>query len=106
MKAESFNVLLGNLDTELDGRFVIVRSMESKLGNFISDIVLSSMNADCTIINSGTLRSDCIFPAGEFKVGDLNRIIMFPDQMVLLKCKGNSKVGVKFNKIDFKIIFN
>jgi 5'-nucleotidase len=65
-----------------------VRAEESKLGNFICDIVKTSIGADCTIINSGTLRSDCIFPPGEFKVGDLNRILMFPDPIVLLSCTG------------------
>ncbi len=46
------------------------------------------MNADCTIINSGTLRSNCIFLPGEFTCGDLNKIIMYPDPIVLLSCSG------------------
>lgn len=88
LKKENFNKVLGSIDTELDGRFLTVRSEESKLGNFISDIVKASVNADCTIINSGTLRSDCVFPPGEFTLGDLNKIIMFPDPIVLLSCTG------------------
>ena len=46
------------------------------------------MNADCSIINSGTLRSDCIFPAGPFTVRDLKKIIPFPDPIVVLKVSG------------------
>lgn len=88
LNVESFNRVLGNIDTELDGRFATVRSKESKLGNFISDIVRSNIKADCTIINSGTLRSDFIFSSGEFTFKDLNKIIVFPDPIVLLQCNG------------------
>ena len=49
-----------------------------------------SVNADCVIINSGTLRSDCITPAGQFTVGDLKKIIPFPDQIILLLCDGKT----------------
>ena len=90
---ESFSVVLGNIDTELDGRVSTLRSKESKLGNFISDIVKTNINADCTIINSGTLRSNCIFEPGEFTRGDLNKIIMYPDSIVLLSCSGKKIVN-------------
>ena len=101
LNVESFNRILGNIDTELDGRFSTVRSKESKLGNFISDIVRSNINADCTIINSGTLRSDCIFSSGEFTFKDLNKIIVFPDPIVLLQCNGELRI-ILFSLFYFK----
>ncbi|CAF0987732.1 unnamed protein product [Brachionus calyciflorus] len=82
--------VLGNINSDLDGRFSIIRSCESNLGNFVCDIVLQSVSADCTIINSGTFRSDTITPAGLFTVGDLKKIIPFPDPIVLIECDGRT----------------
>jgi 5'-nucleotidase len=64
--------------------------MESNIGSYICDLIMLAVNADCVIINSGTLRSDCITPAGEFTVGDLKKIIPFPDQIILLLCDGKT----------------
>ena len=84
------NEALGEIFADLDGRFLTVRLLESNIGNFICDLILLSMGCDCVIINSGTIRSDCITPAGEFTVGDLKKIIPFPDLMVVLICDGFS----------------
>ena len=80
--------MIGHIDVDLDGRFSVVRSSESNLGNFICDITLNSLNADCVIMNSGTLRSDCLTPKGDFTIGDLKKIIPYADTLVLLKCSG------------------
>lgn len=32
--------VLGNINSDLDGRFTVVRSSESNLGNFVCDIIL------------------------------------------------------------------
>lgn len=64
--------------------------MESNIGSYICDLIMLSVNSDCVIINSGTLRSDCITPAGEFTVGDLKKIIPYPDQVTLLLCDGKT----------------
>ena len=85
---KGLDVVLGNMNADLDGRFVTVRSMESNIGSYICDLIMLSVAADCVIINSGTLRSDCITPAGEFTVGDLKKIIPYPDQIVVLLCNG------------------
>lgn len=37
-------------------------------GNFVTDIILNVTEVDCVILNSGTLRSDCIHPPGTFKM--------------------------------------
>ena len=38
------------------------------IGNFITDIIQNVTEVDCVILNSGTLRSDCILPPGKFKM--------------------------------------
>ena len=81
--------VIGRINVDLDGRFHVVRTMESNLGNFIGDIILEGINADCAIINSGTLRSDSITYAGDFTVGHLKKIIPYADSVVLLNCDGS-----------------
>ena len=55
---------LGEFECDLEGRFSVIRTQECNLGNFICDIMVAATNADLAILNSGTLRSDCIHPAG------------------------------------------
>ena len=51
---------LVHLKCELDTRFSTVRLTESNFGNFCADLVRVKLNADCTILNGGALRTDCI----------------------------------------------
>ena len=57
--------VIGETATDLDGRFATVRSRESNLGNWVADIWRAGARADIALLNSGTLRSDCIHPAGQ-----------------------------------------
>jgi hypothetical protein len=65
-----------------------IRTQECNLGNFITDIMLESVPADCALINSGTLRSDAIHPRGEFKVRDLKKILPYLDESVCIEVTG------------------
>lgn len=56
--------VIGETATELDGRFSTVRLHESNLGNWVADIWRAAARADIVLLNSGTLRSDCIHPSG------------------------------------------
>ncbi|CAF0939692.1 unnamed protein product [Brachionus calyciflorus] len=80
--------ILGYMNTELEGRFSYIRTQETNLGNFITDIMLSALNADCAILNSGTLRSDLLHPTGEFKVRDLKKILPYLDENVVISVTG------------------
>ena len=57
---------LGELSCTLDGRFASVRTKETNLGNLVTDIMVAALNADCALLNSGTLRSDTEHPEGKF----------------------------------------
>jgi 5'-nucleotidase len=110
---EELDVSLGYMNSDLEGRFVKIRSEESNLGmskkqqysnrvssslnlfiyegNFICDIVLEAVNADAVIVNSGTFRSDTLHPAGNFTFGDLKAILPFLDTIVVIQCTGMVK---------------
>lgn len=80
--------VLGTFSVPLDGRFECVRTQESNLGNWVCDVILAATGADLVIINSGTLRSDRIHPAGEFTLRDLKTIIPMMDLIVLIEVSG------------------
>ena len=48
------------------------------------------MNADCVMVNSGTLRSDRVHPAGDFTMRDLVTIAPFMDGLCLIEVTGQS----------------
>ncbi|XP_077862649.1 uncharacterized protein LOC144344643, partial [Saccoglossus kowalevskii] len=79
---------LGYIEVDLDGRFSMVRTGETNLGNFITDIMLSATAAEIALLNSGTLRSDRIHPKGEFCKRDLMEILPMVDQLVVLEVTG------------------
>ncbi|XP_048735520.2 mannosylglucosyl-3-phosphoglycerate phosphatase-like isoform X3 [Ostrea edulis] len=80
--------VLGYMSVELDGRFSAVRSQETNLGNFVTDIMLEISKADCAILNSGTFRSDRIHPKGCFKLRDLLTILPLVDELVVIQVTG------------------
>ena len=79
---------LGHFGVDLDGRFSNIRTGETNLGNFVCDVMLSCMNADVAILNSGTLRSDRIHKAGKFIMKDLMEILPMADNMCIILVTG------------------
>ncbi|XP_078337101.1 mannosylglucosyl-3-phosphoglycerate phosphatase-like [Crassostrea virginica] len=80
--------VLGYVNVELDGRFSAIRSRETNLGNFITDIMLEISQADCALLNSGTFRSDRIHPKGWFKLRDLLTVLPLVDELVVIEVTG------------------
>ncbi|KAL4509211.1 hypothetical protein ABPG72_018142 [Tetrahymena utriculariae] len=72
----------------LDTRFSILRTEETNFGNFYADVIRKEVQADVTIVNSGTIRSDCIFPEGEINYALLNKALPFPDIIVVQELTG------------------
>ena len=89
---------LGVFEVDLDGRFSTVRSMESNLCNFVTDIMVAATEADFALINSGTFRSDTIHKAGTFTIKDLLLILPMIDPLVLVEVDG------KFDHLHLMII--
>lgn len=93
------NEVLGCFAVPLDGRFSSVRTGETNLGNWICDVVLAATNADCVLINSGTLRSDTVHSAGDFTLGDLTHVIPMMDPLVLLSVTGEQILATLENGV-------
>jgi 5'-nucleotidase len=80
---------IGASAVPLDGRFSSVRTMETNLGNFVTDAVLDACQngngsgADCVIMNSGTLRADRLFPPGNLTFLDLQVCACIPPELAI-----------------------
>eukprot|EP00057_Strongylocentrotus_purpuratus_P012764 XP_011667238.1 PREDICTED: 5'-nucleotidase isoform X2 [Strongylocentrotus purpuratus] len=80
---------LGVVEVDLDARFASIRTQETNLGNLVTDIMLSVLEADVALLNSGTFRSDRIHPAGEFKKRDLLTLLPLIDPLMVLEVTGD-----------------
>jgi len=80
--------VLGKLGCDLDGRFSSVRTAESNLGNLMADVTMAALQADCALLNAGTIRSNAKHAKGEFKLRDLLSILPMIDALVLIDVKG------------------
>ncbi|XP_043833537.1 mannosylglucosyl-3-phosphoglycerate phosphatase-like [Dromiciops gliroides] len=76
------------IDMELDGRAITVRRSESNLGNLVTNAMLEATRADVALLNSGTLRSDRIHPAGDFTLHDLLAILPIVDPVLVVRVTG------------------
>ena len=74
----------------LDARFSTVRMKESNMGNFVCDVMRQYHGADCTIMASGTIRGDQIYPPGAIRIKDITTCFPFEDPVVLLKVTGQA----------------
>lgn len=74
----------------LDARFSTVRVKESNIGNFVCDIMRQHHHADCTIMASGTIRGDQIYPPGAIRIKDVTTCFPFEDPIVVLRVTGQA----------------
>jgi len=99
LMGEKMDTVLGHIDVDLDGRFEIVRTRESNLGNFVTDIMLRSTEADVAILNSGTLRSDRIHHCGDFRMRDLMSVLPMIDALVVIAVTGTQLLAALENGV-------
>ncbi len=79
---------VGSTNVPLEGRFQKIRTEETNLGNFIADVMRRGTDADVAILNSGTLRADCIMPVGDMKMKDLVSILPMVDETIVIEMNG------------------
>ena len=85
---EMMDQQLGVSLVELDGRFASVRTRETNLGNLVCDLLRVASGADMVLLNSGTLRSDELHPAGALMFRDLTNMLPMLDQTALIEMSG------------------
>lgn len=63
--------MVGYTAVPLDTRFETVRTKESNMGNFMSDLMRLYYGADCAILVGGTIRGDTVYPPGVIRLKDI-----------------------------------
>jgi len=95
----NMEVDLGCCTVEMDGRETSVRTQETNLGNFITDVMMAATNSDIAVLNSGTIRGDRIHQKGDFKVKDLMTILPMQDPLVVIEITGQKLVEALENSV-------
>lgn len=49
----------------------IIRTQESNVGNLVADLMVQATGAQVALLNSGSIRSDCVLPPGSITFRDL-----------------------------------
>lgn len=66
---EKMKEVIGYFDCEIEGRFEHMRCEETNTANFVSDLIRTNFdNCDLTLLNSGTLRTNHVIPAGDITI--------------------------------------
>jgi len=79
---------IGHSNVPLDCRFQMIRTQETNIGNFITDIMRRGTDADIAILNSGTLRADSVIPAGAVLMKTMVSILPMVDETCVLEMSG------------------
>ncbi|KAF5400840.1 Trifunctional nucleotide phosphoesterase protein YfkN [Paragonimus heterotremus] len=90
---------IGMTEIPLDGQFVKIRKRETNLGNFFADIALTSVNADCAILNSGLFQMDGVVPVGAFTLQHLYQILPILTPIVVLEVTGADLIKILENGV-------
>ncbi|PFH33046.1 5'-nucleotidase, C-terminal domain-containing protein [Besnoitia besnoiti] len=84
---------------DLETRFAVIRTSESNVGNWLCDIMRRECKADIAILNSGTIRSDCVFHPGPFRFGDLAEMLPMADTLCVIAVPGAMLLDVLENSV-------
>lgn len=95
----SMDKVLGETACDLDSRFAAIRTQETNVGNFVTDVMRKALNADLAVLNSGTLRADAIIEKGPVKMRDLVNLLPMLDEVCLLQMTGAQILSVLENSV-------
>jgi len=84
----AMDLVVGATAVDLDSRFASIRTKETNIGNFVTDVMRHALKADVAMLNSGTLRADAVIEQGEIKVRDLVNLLPMLDELCLLQLSG------------------
>jgi 2',3'-cyclic-nucleotide 2'-phosphodiesterase (5'-nucleotidase family) len=85
---EELNVVIGQRTVDWDTRVGVVRTSETAFGNFLTDEMRAFHDADIAVQNSGGIRADRAFPAGDITRGEIAEILPFANHLVKAEIRG------------------
>lgn len=81
---------VGCTAVSLDSRFVNVRQEETNIGNFVCDLMRFYYGTEASIMASGTIRGDQIYPPGTLRLKDILDCFPFEDPVVVIRVTGGA----------------
>jgi len=90
---------VGTSVVDLDARFESIRTSETNIGNLVTDIMREGTKSDVAILNSGTLRADCIMPAGTIYMRDLVALLPMVDELCVIQMTGTQLLSALENGV-------
>ena len=79
---------VGRVEVGLDGREREVRTQETNLGDFVTDVMRERLGADVALLNGGAIRGNRLLPEGPITRRDLHQLLPFGNILVLLEVSG------------------
>jgi len=82
------DVVVGRTDAPLDAHRGAVRTRETNVGDFVTDLMRERHGADAALLTGGAIRSDRTVPAGPLTKRDVHALLPFPDTVQKLEMRG------------------
>ncbi len=91
---EEMRVRVGETGVPLDARGSALRTGETNVGNYVTDVMRRRLSADVAIMNGGGIRGNQIMPAGTLSRKDVNALVPFLNVLVKLELPGKVLLDV------------
>lgn len=85
---EKMKVINAQFNTEMDVHFESVRTRETRIGNFLTDMMRKQVEADVAILNGGSIRAGKIYKAGKVTIGDWYDILPYTNSILKVEITG------------------
>eukprot|EP01065_Artemidia_motanka_P017572 TRINITY_DN2100_c5_g1_i1.p1 TRINITY_DN2100_c5_g1~~TRINITY_DN2100_c5_g1_i1.p1 ORF type:complete len:876 (+),score=253.67 TRINITY_DN2100_c5_g1_i1:176-2803(+) len=79
-------------EVPIDARFATVRTQESGIGNWITDVVrwhYNHVDVEACVLQGGCMRADRLFDPGTLTVGEFMAICPIEDPMIVIEVRGD-----------------
>jgi 2',3'-cyclic-nucleotide 2'-phosphodiesterase (5'-nucleotidase family) len=85
---EAMDVRAGDSRVPLDARNAALRTGETNVGDYITDVIRARLRADVAVMNGGGIRGNQVVPAGALTRKDINALLPFLNVLVKLELPG------------------
>jgi 5'-nucleotidase len=90
----AMEVRIGETRVPLDARNAALRTGETNIGNYVTDVMRARLRADVAVMNGGGIRGNQIVPAGALTRKDISALLPFLNVLVKLELPGKVLVDV------------
>lgn len=97
--ASFMDILIGHSAQPLETRFRKVRTQCTNTGLWLCELMRNHTKADIAVLNSGTIRSDCVFPAGSIRVRDIMSMLPMLDPLCVVRVTPTQLIEILENGV-------